>query len=68
MSTGTASASELVEILESTAGLLADLDVAELPSAVLGDSLVGMERVDAVLAAARRPAAGRVRRQGRPPG
>ncbi len=55
MSTGTspASAGELLDILESTAGLLADLDAAALPAVVLGDSLAGMERLDAVLAAAR---------------
>jgi Domain of unknown function (DUF222) len=55
MSTGTsqASAGELLDILETTAGLLADLDAAELPTVVLGDSLAGMERLDAVLAAAR---------------
>ena len=55
MSTGTsqAGAGELLDILETTAGLLADLDAAGLPSVVLGDSLAGMERLDAVLAAAR---------------
>ncbi len=55
MSTGTAPAgpAEVLEAMEALAGCLADLDAAELPAVVLGQCLTGMERVDAVLAAAR---------------
>jgi hypothetical protein len=55
MSTGTAppSPAEVLETMEALAGLLADMDAAELSAAVLGDCLAGMERVDAVLAVAR---------------
>ncbi len=55
MSTGTAPAgpAEVLETMEALAGCLADLDAAELPAVVLGQCLTGMERVDAVLAAAR---------------
>ncbi len=55
MSTGTAppSPAEALETIEALAGLLADLDAAELPAVVLAENLAGMERIDAVLAAAR---------------
>jgi hypothetical protein len=55
MSTGTAppSPAEALETIESLAGLLADLDAAELPAAALAENLAGMERIDAVLAVAR---------------
>ncbi len=55
MGTGTASpsAAEALEMIEGLAGILADTDAAELPAAALGDGLAGMERIDAVLAAAR---------------
>jgi hypothetical protein len=55
VSTGTAPASpaEVLETMESLAGVLAEMEAAELPAAALGECLAGMERVDAVLAAAR---------------
>ncbi len=55
MCTGTApaSAAEVLEMIESLAGLLAGVGAAELPTAALAGHLAGMERVDAVLAAAR---------------
>ncbi len=54
MSTGTgpASPAELLTVLESVAGSLADLDAAELPAEALGECVQGMVRADAVLAAA----------------
>ncbi len=54
MSTGTgaASAGELLKVLESVAGSLADLDAAELPAEALGACVQGVVRADAVLAAA----------------
>jgi hypothetical protein len=42
-------------MLEAAWGFLADLDVASLPTPVLGECLLGMERADAVAAAARGP-------------
>jgi hypothetical protein len=47
------SAREALGMLESAAGFLADLDAAGLPSEVLAECLRGMERADAVQAAAR---------------
>jgi len=51
--TGPASVEQALAMLESAAGFLADVDVAELPAAVLAGELRGMERVDAVLAVPR---------------
>ncbi len=55
MSTGTAPAgmAEALGQIEALAGFVADLDAAELPAAALAAGLTGMERIDAVLAAAR---------------
>ena len=41
------------EVLESAAGLLAGLDATEMPAEAVAEVLRGMERADAVLAAAR---------------
>ncbi len=51
--TGPASMADALEAMESLAGFVADLDAAELPTAALGEGLADMERIDAVLAAAR---------------
>ena len=48
-----ASAGEALGMLECAAGFLADLDAAGLPAEVLDECLRGMERADAVQAAAR---------------
>jgi hypothetical protein len=48
-----ANAGEALRMLESAMGYLADLDVAGLPAEVVAECLRGMERVDAVGAAAR---------------
>jgi hypothetical protein len=55
MCTGTvpASAAEALQMMETGAEYLADLDAAELPAAALGEGLARMERVDAVVAVAR---------------
>ncbi|HTX29446.1 MAG TPA: DUF222 domain-containing protein, partial [Streptosporangiaceae bacterium] len=55
MCAGTAPASmaEALETIAELAGFVADVDAAELPAPVLGDGLAEMERIDAVLAAAR---------------
>ncbi len=55
MGTGTAPASmaEALDAIEDLAGFVADLAAADLPAAELGAGLAGMERIDAVLAAAR---------------
>ncbi len=55
MGTGTAPASmaEALDTIEDLAGFVADLAAADLPAAELGEGLQGMERIDAVLAAAR---------------
>jgi hypothetical protein len=44
---------EALGMLESAAGFLADLDAADMPAEALGECLRGMERADAVQAAAR---------------
>jgi Domain of unknown function (DUF222) len=48
-----ANAAEPLGMLESAAGLLADMDVAALPTEAVAECLRGLERADAVLAAAR---------------
>ncbi len=48
-----ANAAEAVGMLESAAGFLADLDTAEMPTEAIAECLLGMERADAVQAAAR---------------
>jgi uncharacterized protein DUF222 len=48
-----ASAGEALEMLESAAGFLAGLDAAEMPAEAIAECLLGMERADAVQAAAR---------------
>ncbi len=53
MGTAPAGMADALEMIKSLAGLLADADVAELPTAALAEGLAGMEQVDAVLAAAR---------------
>ncbi len=55
MSTATvpASASEALGMLESAMGFLADLDAADMSAEVVAECLQGMERADAVGAAAR---------------
>jgi hypothetical protein len=55
MGTGAAPAcmAGALEAIEELAGYVADLDAAGLPAAALGAGLAGMERIDAVLAAAR---------------
>ncbi|HTX29359.1 MAG TPA: DUF222 domain-containing protein [Streptosporangiaceae bacterium] len=52
MSAGTVPASEALELLEYAAGLVADLDAAEMPAETLGECVQGVEGVEAVLAAA----------------
>ncbi len=54
MCTGTApaSAGELLKMLESVAGSLADLNAADMPGEALAECVQGMERADSVLAAA----------------
>ena len=55
MCTGTApaSAAEALQMMETGAEYLADLDAAEMPAAALAEDLARMERVDAVVAVAR---------------
>ena len=48
-----ASAAEALGMLECAAGFLADMDAAGMPAEALGECLRGMERADAVQAAAR---------------
>ena len=48
-----ANAAEALQMMETGAEYLADLDTAELPAAALGEGLARMERVDAVVAVAR---------------
>jgi Domain of unknown function (DUF222) len=48
-----ANAAEPLGMLESAAGLLADMDVAPLPTEAVAECLRGLERADAVLAVAR---------------
>ncbi|HYB17787.1 MAG TPA: hypothetical protein VEF71_20295 [Streptosporangiaceae bacterium] len=48
-----ASAGEALEMLESLLGYLAGLDAADMPAEALGECLRGLERADAVQAAAR---------------
>ena len=48
-----ASGSEALQMLECAAGFLADLDAAAMPTEALGEYLRGLERADAVQAAAR---------------
>jgi hypothetical protein len=47
-----ASMAEALEAIEELAGFVADIDAADLPAVVLGESLAKMVRIDAVLAAA----------------
>jgi Domain of unknown function (DUF222) len=51
--TGSASAAEALGMLETAAGLLAGLAAAEMPAEAVAELLRGMERADAVQAAAR---------------
>ncbi|HYB15508.1 MAG TPA: hypothetical protein VEF71_08555, partial [Streptosporangiaceae bacterium] len=46
-------AGEALGMLESAMGFLADLDAADMPAEALGECLRGLERADAVQAAAR---------------
>ncbi|HYB16003.1 MAG TPA: hypothetical protein VEF71_11100, partial [Streptosporangiaceae bacterium] len=48
-----ANAAEALGMLEGAAGFLADMDAAGMPAEALGECLRGMERADAVQAAAR---------------
>jgi hypothetical protein len=48
-----ASAAEALEMLESALGFLADADTADMPVEALADCLRGLERTDAIEAAAR---------------
>jgi Domain of unknown function (DUF222) len=48
-----ANAAEALGMLESAAGFLAGLDAAEMPAEAISECLLGMERADAVQAAAR---------------
>lgn len=48
-----ANASDALQMLETALGFLADADVAQLPTGVLAECLAGLERADAVEAAAR---------------
>jgi hypothetical protein len=48
-----ANAAEALGMLESAAGFLAGLDAAEMPAEAIAECLLGMERADAVQAAAR---------------
>ena len=46
------SAAEALGMIEALAGLVADTDAVEMPAATLAECVQGIERVDAVLAAA----------------
>src|SRR5579859_305098 len=48
-----ANASDALGMLEAALGFLADADVTQLPAPVLAECLAGLERADAVEAAAR---------------
>lgn len=48
-----ASASDAMKMLEAALGFLADADVTEMPTAVQAECLAGLERADAMEAAAR---------------
>ena len=52
MGVAPASMAEALEMIEELAGFVADVEMADLPAAVLGEGLAEMQRIDSVLAAA----------------